>query len=439
MDDDTPLGRPIIREWELNSTEHDRYEAILAAPSDSRLVTMWTVWAVCFAIFSLFSFTVWLAIVLSKQVRNSPFNFYLIFLMIPEWSYTFFYSITCALNWYAGHFWSARMCRWQSFYLTWGISCNAWLSAVVCWEILRLLRSSRIQKHYEPPTKKQIRLYALAVNLFCMFLASWGVFEFPWLPHRTNVHSGIACAPLEFNSSSTLFFWLCFMPLFVVIPSFYIAYVIFIILRRNLLPPKGRRRVLSIYFFRLVAVFYLWVPCMVVFFALGKVSSWAVFFSATFAHTQAAVMAALALLKPDIRLAVKQLLTCDCVALRACERPDSKSSLETRSTTRWSSIRSLRSTMRQSTSTRQNSMRQSSMRQFDEMPRQCSGNFQFDDEQSSEDDGVVDNSVEEKMEEGRPVVSLENIQQESAKSLFLTEEEYYVDSKDESELPVAPF
>ena len=44
------------------------------------------------------------------------------------------------------------------------------------------------------------------------------------------------------------------------------------------------------------------------------------------------------------------------------------------------------------------------------------------------------------MEEGHPDVSIEDVQPESpSKNLFLSEEEYYGDSADESDLPVAPF
>jgi hypothetical protein len=179
------------------------------------------------------------------------------------------------LNAAAGHYVSQGMCLWQSWYIIWGVSTNAWLNAVVMFEIHRMLKSSRIRKRYFPPTKRRVNWNALYVNLWTAFVASWGLYSFPWLPHQTSVLGGLTCNPVQHDPKSTLFLWLCFMPCFFLVPYFYAVYVAVDVWKNNLLPPKGRRRFIAIYFFRIVAVLVvMWGPVIICFFILAHTSPW---------------------------------------------------------------------------------------------------------------------------------------------------------------------
>jgi hypothetical protein len=121
--------------------------------------------------------------------------------------------------------------------------------------------------------------------------------------------------PIERDTQSTIFFWLCFFPLFVGIPVVYVVYVCYdVMVVRKLLPPKGKRRVLSVYFFRLILVFLImWLPTFIVLFVAAPwLPTWAHFAGGTWSHLQGAVSAVVSLFKPDIWNAVQRFVTCKC-------------------------------------------------------------------------------------------------------------------------------
>ena len=84
---DHVLGRPTIRISELDE-ESSRYDRMVAAPSDDELRKMWFGWSVTFFVSSAFNVTVFLSLVLSRKLRKSSFNKYLIGVsagcMLPE-------------------------------------------------------------------------------------------------------------------------------------------------------------------------------------------------------------------------------------------------------------------------------------------------------------------------------------------------------------------
>jgi len=122
----------------------------------------------------------------------------------------------------------------------------------------------------------------------------------------------LACLPVEQSWQSSIFFWLVFFPLFGAIPITYILYISFIVWKHKLLPPQGKRRLLVIYFGRIVVVFILcWVPYMLLLFVFTTwMPTWVHFAGGTLSHLQGAISAALSLLKPDLYHAVKSFYTC---------------------------------------------------------------------------------------------------------------------------------
>lgn len=304
------LGRPSIRVWELDG-ESTRYDRMKAAPSDSQMHNMWTAWSVLFFLFVIFNLVVFFAVLLKKKTRRNPFNKYLLYIMFPDVVFTGTCAIQCAYLAAAGGFTDPALCKFQSFYLIWSAASDSWLNAVVAFEIHRLLKASNRRLRYFPPTNKAVGCKSVIVYLFAAFLASWGVVSVPWLPHRTNAANGLVCLPVEFNRASTIFFWVVFFPLLIAIPLVYAVCVTCHVLYKGLLPPSGKKREISIFFLRIIVVFGLmWLPALLIFFALGGTNPWVLYFSAIWAHMQGTVSAAVCMIKLDIRLAVKDFMTC---------------------------------------------------------------------------------------------------------------------------------
>jgi hypothetical protein len=81
----------------------------------------------------------------------------------------------------------------------------------------------------------------------------------------------------------------------------------------KLLPPQGKRRVLTIYFFRMAFVFLLmWIPNAFVNYFFPRTPAYLKWIIIGWSHWQGLVAAATSLLKPDIWQAVRDFLLCSC-------------------------------------------------------------------------------------------------------------------------------
>jgi hypothetical protein len=309
-----PLGQPPLRIWELDSNS-TRYDRIVAAPSDEVLQLMWTLWSILAFVAAIFVSIVFIAILSSKSVRRKPFNVYLLYLMIPDLFFAFSCAITCSLNAASGHYYSSEMCQFQSFYVAWAVTANSWVNAAIARQLHLMLRSSyTIRIRYHVPTILQVSKEAALCYLFATFVASW-VFigaNLEWWPHRTAAMSGQVCLPEEFDLGSTLFFYLVFVPCMTIIPLLYAAWVCFDIWKNNLMPSRGKRRLLSIYFVRIIAVFVgMWLPFIVLVYIAGYwLSPWVLWTGGVFAHLQALASAAMSLHKPDMAEAFRDVVCC---------------------------------------------------------------------------------------------------------------------------------
>lgn len=310
-DYDVPLGQPPIRNWELNSNS-TRYDHLVAAPSDTDLRRMWILWSTLQIIVVIFVASVFTAVLVSRRARRNPFNIYLIFLFLPDLFYCAACTITCVLNAAVGHYYSPQMCQFQSFYLVFATCANSWLNAAICRQLHLMLRSSHVRRKYMVPSRTKIAKEACIVYLWACFVASWALIGRGFFPHRTGSVIGTACMPLEYDFDSSMFFFLFFMPCLALIPQFYVAYVSFDIWNRGLLPPVGKRRILAIYFIRIVAVFVvMWLPVLfLTWVGTNWAGPWVFWFAGSWSHLQAAVSAAFSLCKPDIWKAYKSILTC---------------------------------------------------------------------------------------------------------------------------------
>jgi hypothetical protein len=203
------------------------------------------------------------------------------------------------------------------------------------------------------------------------------------------------------------------MPCFVVIPFVYIFYVMFDVWRRKLLPPKGRRRGLSIYFFRVFIVFLIiWAPFIVLFYPLGGTSRWVVWVSCIWAHAQAVVSACVSLMKPDIALAARQLMACRIKELRG------KTGDEYGASSMWYD------------------MSPPSAQNFVDVPRQSVEGYEFEDEKP---DLPTDSGSHTDSLHNEPSEPLDESSHEASENVDPTQS-LTIESKedDETNLPVAP-
>ncbi|CAJ1937602.1 unnamed protein product [Cylindrotheca closterium] len=302
---------PRLRMNELNENS-TRYDQMAAAPPDETLVYYWYTWAVITVSVGLFSFLLFASILTNKKVRRKPFNLYLLYLLVPDFTFSLLCGITCFMNAFKGSYYSKAMCNMQQWYTVFGIGGSAWINAIIAYQVHAMLKDSNVRRRYRVPTSNAVSLQCLAAFAWVIFLGSWGVYEEARFPFHSGLISGLACLPTEVDEESSYYFWLLFVPLFVGIPTFYGLHVSFDIQRRKLLPPTGKRRLLSIYFGRLLLVFCIfWIPSVILIFVLPSFTpSWSGFAGGTWSHLQTLMSAVVISRKPDIYKAFMDFLCC---------------------------------------------------------------------------------------------------------------------------------
>ena len=310
------ISEPVLYEWELNmnnETTIDRYDYPRAWPSSKKLHLEFSILAVINTLTASVVLLLIVALWRSKRVRSIVFNWYLLFIAIPDFWVSFLCAITCALSAPRSQFYSEWMCGFQSFYLNWAFISNAWLNGVVVFQIHRMLRNSKARRRYIPPTHKQVVRHAIVVYTYAVF---WGFlcgFNIPKLPHSSHLYYGFACMPMEYSRASTLFFWLFYIPLTLGAPLAYAAYVVCDIVWHNLLPPTGKRRALSLFLLRLAFLYFaIWLPFLFLFLVgnfvvINPLVHW---IGAAISHLQGLCSALFCLTNKDIRRSFLLVVTC---------------------------------------------------------------------------------------------------------------------------------
>jgi hypothetical protein len=309
---DVPLGQPRIRWWELDDTSPNYFKAV-AAPSDDDLFIMWSTSAAFLLIVWLIVATVFTGLALSKTARKNPFNLYLLFLMFPDFIYSFMCWVTCFMSAIKGEYWSPSMCRWQSIYMVFGTAANAWLNVATTREIHCLLRRSHRVARYYPPTRRRVVIQSVAIYLYSLFLALLILVKGKWLPQDVDAQYGFVCLPMQYDRTALLFWYLIFVPLYMGIPTAYIMWVFFDVYFHHLLPARARSRsrTLTIFFFRITIIFIVfWTPTMVVYYVVRGIAPWGMFVVGSWSHSQGAVAALVTFMKPDVKEAVIDFVCC---------------------------------------------------------------------------------------------------------------------------------
>lgn len=263
-DDDDRVKGPIDHMVVLHSDLDEnstRFERLISAPSYDQQELMWLVWAILACLCAIIGATVFFGI-LSSPIRKKTFNLYLLFLIFPDLFYNCVCFFTCVQNYQLGYYSSLNMCRFQGFYSCFVIASNSWLNAVICKQVHTMLVYVKRKKTYRPPPTMVVMWHCALVYLWSLFVASWMLFGVPlenygirWWPLKPVLSAGAGCLPLDDDRNSTIFFYCVFVPFLMGIPLFYTLYLMYDIRRNDLLPPRGKRRQLTLFMIRLIVIF----------------------------------------------------------------------------------------------------------------------------------------------------------------------------------------
>lgn len=123
--------------------------------------------------------------------------------------------------------------------------------------------------------------------------------------------------PMEYNTASTVFFWMVYIPLMLGLPLAFAGYVVVDIMYRGLLPPTGRRRQLSMFLLRLCCLYFaIWFPFLIL-FLIGnfvRIRPLIHWMGALLSHLQGLVSALFCLTNQAINHAFYLTLTCQPIA-----------------------------------------------------------------------------------------------------------------------------
>jgi hypothetical protein len=209
-------------EHSVNATGIDNRNMM---PDEHSMQIMWAGWSLISFLAAFICIMIFAAVLVSKEARKSGFNLYLAALMVPDIFFSLNCGITCAMNHAKRMYVSVFMCKYQTFYCTFGIAGSFWLNAVVAHEVYKVLKQKPGLGVFRGPSTKGVVYKSLAVYLFTTLVSSlpnWGVLPISGFPIR-----GLACIATWDNLEEELFFWFVFYPLSAGIPAvccFYIAY-----------------------------------------------------------------------------------------------------------------------------------------------------------------------------------------------------------------------
>ena len=252
-----------------------------------------------------------------RKSSYSPYNLYLVYLAIPDLiiSLTFVFGV------------SVRMINQQpvahnlvgSIAIAYGLA-NCLLNAIVCRQVLELLRRSSKRQRVPPPSLIRVTLEAICVYVFSAIMFS--MTYFPVYASEKAYNNGNYEKGSSLETVSTTF--LSITGVCAVLPIGYVVYVSYIVWRRKYIPPATKNmcvinkanRALAIYFFRIVAVFFIvWILGAIVgglaaSFTLVEGNNWPMYVFFTLVAIQQIATTGVILMSRVSRKYIKDLLTC---------------------------------------------------------------------------------------------------------------------------------
>jgi len=184
-----------------------------------------------------------------KKVYTNTLNLYVAFLLLPDAAQNFVVSVYSIFE--------VKLCGisgpWRPYYefmVFFYFFCNFYLNVVVAQEIYSILeQSSRLKKARPPPLKKGIAQISL-IYLLAILLGIWAVLEVPW----SFFDRGKFGSPDEGPFSELDAFIL--VGCLISIPLVYILVICVLIRVKGLLPKDGKTRSITIFFGRIIVMFF---------------------------------------------------------------------------------------------------------------------------------------------------------------------------------------
>jgi len=236
--------------------------SLSGAPPPLPYYTSWKVIEIIISILNgsvcLCAFFVIGVILLSKKTRTNGYNVYTSFLLLPDALVLGSYCITrlhSAINNNFGF--NLISCQIYNTATIGYYTCNLYLNALVAYEIYTLASRSYARQRVKPITLQKVYVQIFCVYLWGLLFAQWGTLDVYW--SYIDIRAEMSCA-LKYGSPRDGFFtekwaivfsYVVFFP-----PLLYVAFVRFQLWHKKLLPVSGKTRVLSLYFMRIVVVFF---------------------------------------------------------------------------------------------------------------------------------------------------------------------------------------
>mmetsp|Transcript_53171 Transcript_53171/g.64053 ORF Transcript_53171/g.64053 Transcript_53171/m.64053 type:complete len:351 (-) Transcript_53171:35-1087(-) len=246
-----------------------------------------------------------------KRTNKIGFNIFIVFLIIPD-------ALMNGVNFFCG-----IIQRNQS---TSGISCtillssgyayyyaNLYLNAVVASKIYELMVRTRRGLRVDPPSFRSVCTQTALAYLWSGFICVWHFSGESWA--LADLDPSVACK-LNFGSPKNGFFsevaskvinYVLFL-----LPFLYVTYIGYQIRRQKLIPTSGRTRSISLYFMRILVVFYCcYLPVLAVVIVQTRVENrivifWSVQIYSFLIQSQCMVTLYFVMKKDDIRDAIKK-------------------------------------------------------------------------------------------------------------------------------------
>jgi len=197
------------------------------------------------------------AILSNKTTRKSPFNVYVLFLMLPDAIFTLIMG-----GYYASRALEASLIPPYEvlvFCYFFYFACNFYTNGVVTFEVHKLITQSNKRQRTPPPGLRRVYTQIAIVYLLATIIALWAALPVSWsLSHITDHEEGegtMGSPPggtFSYLAGVILIYGVGVIP-----PSSYVVFVTIRVWRKKLLPRKGRTRALSLFFLRVIVVFVL--------------------------------------------------------------------------------------------------------------------------------------------------------------------------------------
>jgi hypothetical protein len=255
-----PLSYIIEKDLLSNATLFDR---MVANPSTDVLRWIWLVWAIITVLCCIVSLTIMAGIALSKTARKNAFNQIVVFICLPDFIFSFSCMLTCFFNYFHGKYYYGGdlMCEIQQIYTTFGITASMWMQLLVAKELLRLLRASKKLEHFKPPTFRAVLSQVSLVYCLSLFIGLWSLVD--TIPIKARPLRGLVCLAINYDTLSTAFLWLVYMPSTALIPVSVIIGLIFCEKPWKIKMTDSTKAATK-YFARILAVYLLmWIPTVI--------------------------------------------------------------------------------------------------------------------------------------------------------------------------------